>query len=308
MSFVNTFKANLSIAGFKLRKAGPTIGVTAGVVGIGATAVLASRATLQAQDIVVEHKENIDTINAAYDLHKKGEEVAEGYDEKAYAHDHAQAWIITGRKMAKLYAPAILVGIGSAALIICSHKTMSNRLASMGAAYTVLQNTFDVYRQRVEDHFGKEEVEKVVSDREKTEQDIRDRHNNGTVETASYGRLFGENRGTTCYQRDPIANLQFLSAKQNYFNDLLISRGYVFLNEVYVALGYDATPSGQMVGWLREDRHDHKLDITGDGFVDFGIFDTTNVEQRIHGNEDLGWGDEILLEFNVDHKPIFDLI
>lgn len=308
MSFANTLKENLSVAGFKLRKAGPSIGVAAGVAGIGVTAVLASRATLKAQDIKTTHEEEIKTIDEAWELHKQGANAAKDYDEKAYAYDHAQVWVNSGIQALKLYLPAITVGIASATLIICSHKTMSNRLGAMSAAYSVLQSTFDTYRQRVEEHFGKEEVNAVVSDREKEAEDLKAHYDDHKVNLASYGRLFGEGRGTLSYQRDPMANIQFLSSKQNYFNDLLQQRGYVFLNEVYEGLGYEATPSGQMVGWLRSDRHDAKNDVTGDGFIDFGIFNSTDPAKRINDHADLQWGDEILLEFNVDHKPIFNLI
>src|SRR5699024_1125444 len=103
-------------------------------------------------------------------------------------------------------------------------------------------------------------------------------------------------------------NIQFLSSKQNYFNDLLQQRGYVFLYEVYEGLGYEATTSGQMVGWLRSDRHDAKHDVTGDGFIDFGLFNSTDPAKRIYDHADVQWGDEILLESNVDHKPIYRLI
>lgn len=308
MSFANTFKTNLSIAGFKLRKAGPTIGVAAGVAGIGVTAVLASRATLKAQDLVNVHKEEIATIDKAWDMHKEGVEKAKDYNEKAYARDHAQVWVNSGMQALKLYLPAITVGIASATIIICSHKTMSNRLGAMSAAYSVLQSSFDTYRERVEEHFGKDKVEKVVSDREKDAEDLKAKYKENKVDLASYGRLFGEGRGTLSYQRDPMANVQFLSAKQNYFNDLLQQRGYVFLNEVYEGLGYEATPAGQMVGWLREDRHDAKNEITGDGFIDFGIFSSTDPSKRLQDHADMQWNDEILLEFNVDHKTIYNLI
>jgi hypothetical protein len=37
---------------------------------------------------------------------------------------------------------------------------------------------------------------------------------------------------------------------QNYFNQLLHIRGYVFLNEVYDALHLPRTHVGQLIGWV----------------------------------------------------------
>lgn len=307
MSIMDNIKVNLSRTGFKLRKAGPTIGVAVGVAGIGATAVLASRATLRAQETVKEHKEDIETIDEAWKLHKEGAKAAKDYDKKAYAHDHAAVWVHTGAKLLRQYAPAILTGIGSAALIICSHKVMSNRLAAMGAAYTVLQNTFAAYREKIEDHFGKEEVDEVINDRDKKEEEFHDKYSHMGRPAGTYSRVFG--RGcTNSYQPDPMANLQFLSAKQNYWNDVLQSRGYVFLNEVYNSLGFESVPAGQMAGWLREDFHDKSVDEVGDGFIDFGVFESSNITDRVNDNQHLQWGDNILLDFNVDHKLIYDRI
>lgn len=67
--------------------------------------------------------------------------------------------------------------------------------------------------------------------------------------------------------------------QQVYFNDLLADRGYVFLNEVYDALGLPGTAIGAIVGWFRDS------DI-GDRFVDITI-----VEENEHG---------FLLDFNVN--------
>jgi hypothetical protein len=62
------------------------------------------------------------------------------------------------------------------------------------------------------------------------------------------------------YGKSGAYNQMFLIAQQNYFNQMLVARGHVFLNEVFDALGIDRTSMGQLVGWLQ----------TG-GIIDFGI-------------------------------------
>lgn len=323
MSFLNNLKTSFAVAGVRLERSAPTIGTAAGVVGIGATAYLASRATLKAGDILEEHKAEIKVMDEVYELHKDGAKAAKDYDEKAYAHEHALVWVKTITKFTKLYAPAIAVGVCSAALIIASHNAMNNRLASLGAAYTVLQNTFAAYRERIEEHFGKEEVDKVINDREENYKQVVKRDiDDHVLNYKTYARIFGEGKGTTAYVRDPHANVRLLSTKQNYWNDRLEAVGFVFLNEIYEDLGYERVPEGQNVGWLSTNRTREMAQNNfakaidnndfgygfGDGYIDFGIFESSNMGDRMAIADDIEWGGDILLEFNIDPYYIKDLI
>ncbi|MFL6416808.1 MAG: DUF6353 family protein [Bryobacteraceae bacterium] len=82
-----------------------------------------------------------------------------------------------------------------------------------------------------------------------------------------YSRRFDQANKHWSPQRD--ANRLFLQCQQNYCNDVLRAYGYLFLNDVQDMLGFDRTPQGQLVGWLR--------DGEGAGFVDFNI---TEVEEE----------------------------
>lgn len=46
-------------------------------------------------------------------------------------------------------------------------------------------------------------------------------------------------------------NRFYIAMLQNYYNDLLAARGYVFLNEVLTKLGLKPTMIGQLAGWRR---------------------------------------------------------
>lgn len=89
--------------------------------------------------------------------------------------------------------------------------------------------------------------------------------------------------------RDSVYNLYFLRCQQNYANDKLRSRGYLFLNEVYDMIGIPRTRVGQVVGWVYDERNP-----VGDNFVDFGIYEDRNAA-FING-----YVDKVLLDFNVD--------
>ncbi|QED11583.1 hypothetical protein PP914_gp093 [Arthrobacter phage Qui] len=96
---------------------------------------------------------------------------------------------------------------------------------------------------------------------------------------ADYARVFDETNRN--WERKPEYNLLFLRSMENWTNDLLHARGYVFLNDVYDRLGFDRTPAGQIVGWF--------MNSEGTTRVDFGIQDRQNEV-----------GPKVLLEFNVD--------
>ena len=82
-------------------------------------------------------------------------------------------------------------------------------------------------------------------------------------------------------------NLKFLENQQAYFNKLLATRGHVFLNEVYDALGLSRTAAGQVIGWVLGGD-------ASDNAIEFDILDT----------KDQGF---LLIDFNVD-GPITDIV
>ena len=57
---------------------------------------------------------------------------------------------------------------------------------------------------------------------------------------------------------DREVNLMYLKSVQNHMNQLLLMRGYLFVNEVFGHLHMPPTPVGQVCGWTK-------------GPVDFGI-------------------------------------
>lgn len=93
------------------------------------------------------------------------------------------------------------------------------------------------------------------------------------------------NEECTAWTKDPQYNKMYLVYQQNYFNDMLRTRGHLYLNEVYDALEIPRTKAGQMVGWVFEDEN---------SYVDFGLNDPRNAE-FINGKTT-----DALLNFNVD--------
>lgn len=101
------------------------------------------------------------------------------------------------------------------------------------------------------------------------------------VGESHYARVFDESNDN--WERRPEYNLLFLQSQQNWMNDRLQSRGHVFLNEVYDALGFKRTSAGAIVGWLRN------WESEG-GVIDFRI-----VDQQKENNPP-----SVKLDFNVE--------
>ena len=113
-----------------------------------------------------------------------------------------------------------------------------------------------------------------------------------------YARVFDD--GCPGWNKDPEYNLIFLKQIEGYANELLRSRGYIFLNEVYDMLGIPRTKAGQTVGWVYNEK-----DPIGDNRVDFGIFNTDSMQNRDFIN---GYVSTIVLDFNVDGDILDKLI
>lgn len=138
-------------AGVWLTKHGPTImSVGGGAMAIGG-AVLACKATLHADEVIAHHQEKMQKIALAKEISDNkvengevdyGDEV---YSEKQMKKDKAIVYLETGVEFAKLYAPAIGLGLGGVGLMQGAFAIMKGRhgqaVAALGAldkAYTSL--------------------------------------------------------------------------------------------------------------------------------------------------------------------------
>lgn len=304
---INGLNRTFGKAGLKLKKYSPEILVTVGVVGTVASTVMACKATTKISTILDETK---DTVNAIQDGMEAGNINGEEYTQEDGKKDLAIVYTQTGVKLAKLYGPAVVLGALSITSILAGHNILRKRNVALGAAYMAVDKSFKEYRGRVIERFGEEldrelkynikakEIEETVVNEDGTETVVKKTINVADPNTYSeYARFFDD--GCTGWEKDPEYNLMFLKRQQSYANDLLQSRGYLFLNEVYGMLGIPHTKAGQVVGWIYDEKNPN-----GDNFVDFGILDAHKPGCRDFVN---GYERTILLDFNVDGN-ILDLI
>lgn len=300
-AIMTTVNRTVSKVGFKMKKYSPEILVATGIVGVISSAVMACKATLKVHDILEEHKDTVDTIHAT-EAKNFPEYTAE--DAKK---DLTIVYVQTGLKFVKLYAPSVILGALSITSILASNNILRKRNVALGAAYAALDQGFKDYRKRVIERFG-EEVDRQLKyniKQEKIEEKVidpetgKEKKVKRTVEVTDggefgspYARFYDD--GCKGWEKDPELNLLFLRAEQNFANDRLRTRGYLFLNEVYERLGIPVTRTGNVVGWIYDPKNpDHE----GDNYVDFGIYDIYREKARdfVNGRERV-----ILLDFNVD--------
>lgn len=282
-----------------VKKHSPEILAGVGVVGVVASTVLACKATMKVNDILTDAKEQIDKVNSV----KNNPAYADRYSEEDAKKDLSVVYVQKGVELVKVYLPAFTLGAVSIGCLLSSNNILRKRNAALGAAYATLDKSYKAYRNRVVERFGSEvekeiryniraeEIEHTTIDEEGNEVVVKEEVKTMDPNLYSdYAKFFDESNVN--WNRNPEYNLMFLKSQQQYANDLLKSRGRLFLNEVYDMLGMERTKAGQVVGWVYDEENP-----IGDNFVDFGIYDMSKERVRAFVN---GYEPNILLDFNVD--------
>ena len=292
-----SLKDQLAKVTVKVSKHSPEILIGVGIIsGIGAT-VLACKATLKVDDILDEAKTKLEDVKEVLEnkstIKTNDKEVSVVYSQKDAARDKTLIYFQTSGKLFKLYSPALGLGMLSITSILAAYNVLNKRNMALVAAYNLIEKSYSEYRKRVVEQFG-EEVDRqlrhnitnkkiAVEDDKKEKVEVVEDPN----EFSDYARFFDESN--VHWQDEMLQNLTFLKAQQQFANDMLHSRGHLFLNEVYDMIGIPRCPAGAVVGWIN--------DGNGDGFVDFGIYDKLYRPKRDFVN---GYEKTILLDFNVD--------
>lgn len=305
---MNKVSRSFGKVGFKLKKHSPEILAVTGTIGVVTSAVMACKATTKLGDILEKSKKEVELIKFASE---HPEELPEEYTEEDSKNDIRISYAHTVVDIVKLYAPSVILGTLSITAMLTSNNILRKRNIALAAAYTAVDKGFKEYRSRVVERFGEEidkeirynlkskEIEETIVD-EKTGKEKTVKKTVNVIDPSNYSvyaRFYDD--GCNGWTKNPEDNLYFLKCQENYANDLLKTRGHLFLNEVYDMIGIPRTQAGQMVGWI----YDEKNPI-GDNFVDFGILDLYNEKARDFVN---GYERTILLDFNVDGEIFSNL-
>lgn len=270
------------------KKNGPGILTAAGIGGMIAANILTARAALRTQ-------EDFRKIKAEADRIKERED-----NDGNRAHDLGRHWVVNSWPIVKEFAPPVLIGSASVVCLVASHQMMKSKQASLVAALAAMDTAYKAYRARVREAIGEEaELElyrkpKIVTTQETgpdgdyiTSCDIDFSDELPSI----YSRYFDSSNVN--FTKNAEWNMMFLRMKQTQWNDRLHAVGYVFLNEILDDLNFERVQLGQHVGW----RADAKRKGTGDGNIDFGLYEIFDENKRAFVN---GLEPVCLLDFNVD--------
>jgi hypothetical protein len=301
---VTNVTRSLNKFGLLAKKHSPEILLVTGIAsGIGAT-VLACKATLKVNEVKEKTQKNILKINEATEAGIT--EAGEPYNEEDHKKDLTLVYVQTGFELAKLYAPAVGLGVLSVTSILAGHNIMRKRNVALAAAYTIVDNNFKEYRGRVVERFGKEldkelrynikavEVEEKVVNEDGKEETVKKTIDvvdmNSPESYTDYAKFF--DAASPFWDKNAEYNLLFLKRQEEQATRTLRERGYLMLNDVYEMLGIMKTEAGAYVGWVYD-----KNRTDEENQVSFCIYELNREANRAFVN---GYEPVILLDFNVD--------
>lgn len=300
----------LGNTGLKISKASPDIFIIAGVAGMVGAYILGCKEATELEEVNKEVKAALEEVHNARESLSEGE----------YARKLTQTYLYAGMAYAKLFGPSVALGTVSIVSILKGKSILKRRNLALMAAYKALDNKFRRVSSNMIERYGKEEYLDFLTGRheEEVKEKLPDEETGewtGAVakstlpvvdiplDGSEYGRWF-DKANSTQYDKSSIYNLAYVKGIETYMNQLLQSRGHVFLNEVYDALGFARTPEGAVAGWVVGN---------GDSYIDFGLTDhvwvrNKNAVDNPVDPSDIRFFDKgFWLDFNVDGL-IFDKI
>lgn len=295
-------KAILGAISFVLKTHSPEILLGVGVTGVVGSAILACTATLKADKIIADAEAKSERIDDCV-LMRETSDV--GYTVKDERNDRLLLVASTVGKFIRLYGPSATLMVLSIGCILGAHRILAKRNVAIMAAYKVLEEAFSKYRKRVvaeigeqaDAHFlygselveGADPIKHIDADGVERELVVVQNHLSG------YSRFFEADKpdqmggwtGSTQWSKVHDYNVDFLNAKMKHFNNMLVTKGAVVMNDIYSELGYPTTDAGMVAGWKYKSNR-------GDGYISFR-------PRGIDGNWTYGQnGDSIILDFNID--------
>ena len=279
-------------AGLLAKKFAPQVLLGAGVIGVVASTVLASKATLSLESVLDRHREDIALVDEI--AHVKS---SEEYSSTNHKRDLTLIHMRTFKELGKLYALPVGLGVISISMIVGAHGIQYKRTGAAIAAYKTVESQLNRYRDRVREEFGVEKDEEFA--RAYKSEGVIDEEGNETVNVTINGQTLDEtiyffDPNNVNWKNSPEYNLSYVMAQQTFANQLLNSRGHIMLNDVLDGLGINRTKEGAVLGWVLDRGH-----AEGSKHIDFGIVDAQSPSSRIFGS-DGELGECIMLDIKTD--------
>lgn len=252
----------------------PTIMVVSGVVTMGASVITASKKTLTVERVLEPYVEDLENIQVAVDNAKNSPAVT--YGEKAAAKDRGAVYGHVAVDLSKHYFVPGVLFLGGSALVFGGHHIMLKRNATLAIAFTGVKQAFEAYRSRVRDEFGPmadqamlsghRQIE-VIDDNDKVQLVNTRDWDNTDDPTDPYNRIF-DRESSSQWIDDLSVNKLFIQNQVRMAQIRLGLEGYLYLCDLYQALGFPETPDSRVVGWKSKRLPDGTMNIP---VIDVGL-------------------------------------
>ena len=141
---------------------------------------------------------------------------------------------------APAYIPTAVVGATTIACIISAQKINQAQIAALASAYTVLDNTYRNYQDKVKELLGEEADIEIKNEIAKDKFEEEKPHKEFEDTTWFFEEFQGK------FFESTIEDVQ---SAEYHFNRNYALRGYSDLNEFYDFLGLSRTEIGDTLGW-----------------------------------------------------------
>lgn len=259
----------LARAQLKLAKHSPAIFLASGLACLVTGTVLACRATLTIDDVLSEHERKVAQIKEGRDRFS-----IEKYTDRDYKQDIVKRYVQTAVGMAKKYVVPSALMVAGIGMIVWSNHILNARNTALMAAYTVINERFTSYRNRIRDDHGEAYEDDVYNNRRRIQQKekVEDPETGKKVTQmvehiesdgflSPYAVIFDNTTSSSYKKGYDNGNKFFLECVYSQVNNAFNAKGHLFLNDVLRQLGMRDTPEGAVVGWLQDEDGTKTIEI-----------------------------------------------
>ena len=243
------------------------LGLTvAGVLGLGATAYLSFKSAKRFEEITDDleksrsAKENRDAMEVK--IHDEGidslSDQDKSYWEEVKDQDVEVHRSVVIRNVAGAFAAPVITGTVSICAITLSYMMMNNRVKGLASALATASAESYYYHKKYENQYGEEEAKRFYTPTTETNESTRDENNKQVkvvTKDEGAGDLYGEwfDKSDNYVADDHAYNKAFITSVEEKMANKLFRNGYLVLNDLKDALGFERDRSGAVVGWTSGD-------------------------------------------------------
>jgi len=216
------FKGLVRIVGDFMIKNAPTILTVMGSAGVVTTAIMASKATIEAYNDF-EYEENV----------------------RLKSKEPAMTRMEIVKREWRYYIPTLIMGGSTIACIIGANSISTKRQLALVSAYTLAEESLRDYERQVRETLGEKKAAAIREsiDRHKIEQN---QPSEDKVIITGAGDCLCYDTYTGRYFKSDIEKIK---RAENDLNKRLLNEMFISLNEFYWALGLDPVQAGNDMGW-----------------------------------------------------------